>query len=313
MFLFNFIFFILFHSQASATSGACQIAELGFKKRFTQLEKQYAKYSDTKVLLANQPTWSWGKNKKEVVYLLHGFIGTPEEMSVVAEKLSAENYTVVNDIIPGYGLDGYVANHFKASDWQNHVNANLASLQSCFKKIHLVGFSTGGLLLHHYLRTHPDFAAASITLYSPFYQPNSSFLSLLGAAARFLTPVVYTKLLYKLTRFSDIKVAILKPDHYLQQIPLDAARAVQNFGEQVNNAIKKDSGKKLKTPTLLFIGDGDEIVDQSSTIRNVSADFQNLRIIHFENSTVPHHLMVKEVSSVADEVHQRSVEFILNN
>lgn len=319
--LFSFLFLILFQLQptrarallntAEAASRACQKSEVEFNKRFTQLEKQYLTISKQKVISANRPTWRWGRNKNEAVYLLHGFIGSPHEMAPVANLLMQKDLTVINDLIPGHGADGMIGNAYTYPTWVAHVEANLTSIRRCFKKVHLIGFSTGGLLLHNYAHTHADsFSPASLTLYSPFYQPDSAFLTLIGSAARYLTSLVPTKTLYTLTHFSDIKIAVLKPKYYMQQIPLDMAAEVQKLGEALKQKIATEPMDDIHTPVLLFVADGDRIIDQNATVHNVSQDFRNLQLVHFKSSKVPHHLMVKEVSPSATEVWRRTIDFI---
>lgn len=308
--VFNLLFQSQAHASKSPASIRCDNAAIEFNNRFTALEKRYLRYSKQAVRFENKPTWTASRTitkNSEAVYLLHGFIGTPEEMSTLAQSLAAKNYTVINDIIPGYGSDARVANAFDAKSWQQHVNANLNLVRSCFKKVHLVGFSTGGLLLHQYLRANPQ-SAASVVLYSPFYESHSSFLSFVGAATRFLTSTVSTKLLYRTTGFPDIRVAVLKPDNYLQEIPLDAALAIQELGEKLSNEITRNA-LKFRTPVLLFVSDADRVMNLDSTVRYINADFATTQIIRYEKA--PHHLMVAEVSAVAKDVLELSRNFIL--
>jgi pimeloyl-ACP methyl ester carboxylesterase len=308
-----FLLFSQLQTQAIAPlyskTSACAQAQDNFQKRFDRLQKKYLSYSDKVVSTENKPTWTWGR-KKQAIYLLHGFIGTPEEMTGIAAQLAENNYTVINDIIPGYAADGQTANQFNQETWQNHVEANLNSIRSCFEKIHLIGFSTGGLLLHNYIRHHNDFTAQSLTLYSPFYKPHLSFGDFLRSAARLFTATVSTKTLYSLTHFPDIKVAVLKPENYLRELPLDAAGYVAEFGEYVSKQIKSNPLLNEDTPVLLFLAQADQVINLNETIRAVDSDFANVTIQIFKQNTVHHHLMVKGFSPVAQDVYQRTIDFI---
>lgn len=297
-------------SEFGWTSEVCESAYQNFQKRFSTLEMKYATISDTTISGLNKPSWTWGR-KKQAVYLLHGFIGSPEEMSQAANQLQKLNYTVINDLIPGYGADGLIANAFDSESWVNHVEANLKQVRRCFDKVHLVGFSTGGLLLHNYVRKHKqDFTAQSLTLYSPFYKPHFAFADFLRFAARVVTPIVLTKPLYYLTRFPDIKIAALKPENYLQQLPLDGAKSVFELGAKVNSEIEKNPLGEDQTSVLLFVSETDQIMHLKTTVQNVATDFLNLKLVHFTKQYVPHHLMVSEVSTVAPQVLKSTVEFI---
>lgn len=315
---FVMMFFVLFsHLETEAFSPSyaktpnCAAARKNFMNRFAQLKEKYHNLSEVDVSEENSPTWNWGR-KKQAVYLLHGFIGTPNEMSALAVKLQVKGFTVINDLIPGYAADGFVANQFKPQQWQENTEANLESIRSCFEKIHLVGFSTGGLLLHDYVRLHEeDFTARSLILYSPFYRPHLKFADLLRSAARLVTPVVLIQPLYYLTRFPDIKVAVLKPNNYLQQLPLDGARFVFSLGRQVHEEIRNLPLGDDLTATLLFVSDTDRIMDLQTSVENVTGDFSNVSVVRFSEIDVPHHLMVDAVSPVAEAVQDQTVDFIL--
>ncbi len=286
-------------------SEKCLAAETSFLKAFRKLQAQYRNYSNIEMLDENKPTWHWG-HLPEAVYLSHGFIGTPEEMASTAKALEAKGYTVINDIIPGHGLDGYVANKFDENFWRMHVNKNIRNVATCFSKIHFVGFSTGALLIHDFLIRNQKFNAASVSFYSPFYQPRNQYSGFLKAAARFFTPVVSTSRLYFLTHFPDIKVAILKPRNYLQLLPLDASDAVIRLGESVSQS----QLTPLNTPALVFASDTDMLNSTETALRIMARDFPNLTVDHFTDGYVPHHLMVREVSVQASAVIRKTVQFI---
>ncbi|OFZ28991.1 MAG: hypothetical protein A2622_12900 [Bdellovibrionales bacterium RIFCSPHIGHO2_01_FULL_40_29] len=311
--LFVLFFLILYHLHTVSAAplawqktSACTTAQKQFISNFSDLERAYKTHSTEQFLSENKPTWTWGK-KSEAIYLSHGFIGTPEEMSPVAEALAKLGYTVVNDIIPGHGVSGSIANRYGFLSWQNHVERNIQLLESCFSKIHFIGFSTGALLIHDFLIRHPQFnSTQSVTLYSPFYKPRNRYSEFLRTSARFLTPVISTSHLYFLTHFPDIQVAVIKPKNYLQELPLDAAEAVTQLGQSV----MKLPSVPLKVPTLLFVSDADMIIDSATSIEFTSRDFKNLKLIRYTEGSVPHHLMVDAVSIKASDVRTQTVNFI---
>lgn len=307
--LIFFIFFFLIQTQLDATESLtviCDQAKLSFEKRFSDLENKYRRISNFPMLAENKPHWTVG-TKNEAVYLLHGFIGTPFDFKLTIDKLTKLGYTVVADIIPGHGADGLVANQFGDSDWREHVKANINSLRSCFTKVHLIGFSTGGLLIHDYLRNNPTYTATSVTLYSPYYLPYSKFYQALNNFLQLFTSTVSTSFLYNLSHHPDAKIAILRPQNYLQDLPLITASRIAKLGKEVN-----DFGKvPLNTKALVFVSDLDGLIDLETTIKNVSADFSNLKVIHFtKKDLAPHHLMVPEVSVKAQDVLTETISFI---
>lgn len=310
-----FLFVVILHLSLVSwgQSSECLNSKAQFEQRFARLSAKYKKFSKEDFKSENKPSWTWGR-KKQAVYLLHGFIGTPHEMEKIATILRKENFTVINDIIPGHGLNGYITNQYDEKSWLGHVAANLSSARNCFDKIHLVGFSTGALLIHHYLRqSRSGFKAQSVTLYSPFYKADLTYVAFLAQAASHLISVVPTKPLYAVTHFPDIKVAVLKPENYLQQLPLDTAKAIFQFGEKVHEASQKFPLLDEETPVHLFISKTDKIIDYQESLRVTSSDFRKLDVTTWKDTYVPHHLMVSEVSPVSKEVFAKTLQFILRH
>lgn len=304
--------FLFSISLSAQELSVCAAAEKSFNLKYKNLQKNYAKISQQQVIEKNKPTWVWGDND-EAVYLLHGFIGSPYEMSSLAQSLNNKSYTVINDILPGHGLNGFVANAYDYKSWQNHLQTNLNNIRKCFSKIHLVGFSTGALLIHDYVRKYnKSFYPASITLYSPFYKSHNHYADFLRSSARLVTPVVSTQHLYYITRFPDIEVAVLKPDYYLQQIPLDNAKNVTDLGQITMNSIHQ-TPKVINAPALIFISNNDQIADFETNFNLVNSEFSNLHLEIFQNQQVPHHLMSPTVSKVARSVKSKTIDFILKN
>ena len=143
-----------------------------------------------------------------------------------------------------------------------------------------------------------SFLIASVTFYSPFYIPHTQYSGFLSSLARFFTPVVVTSYIYSISHFLDLRVAVLKPNNYLQLLPLDAAASVSRLGKTVSEIPDKD----LQVPALVFVSDSDRINNTPATIKNVSSDFKNLTLVHYKNDYVPHHLMVEAVSTKASTV-----------
>lgn len=289
----------------------CELAKSGFESDFIQLQSEYKNLNNESVTDENKPTWTWGhgKRKKQIVYLLHGFIGTPEEMRVTAELLSREGLTVVNDIIPGHGASGFISNNYNEKHWKKHVSAQLDRIRQCSDQIFVIGFSTGALIIHNYLiQNQKNFSAAGVVFYSPFYTPNLSFASWLQKAVRFFASTVPIDFLYRFLHFTDVRVAILKPKNYMQSIPLDTASAIQRLGL----AVFYQADMSSESPALLFASEDDQIIKYNNSVSKMQQDFKNLSIINFDHNSIPHHLMVKEVSPVAFKVQTKTLVFILN-
>ena len=303
-----YCFFVLVQN---ANADTCEKIQAEFDHRSNSLFKKYEQINPDFILHEeNKPTLSCGE-KNEAVYLLHGFIGTPEEMSDVAEALKIKGYTVLNDIIPGHGSDATIANRFTEVYWQAYVTKNISLLRSVYKKIHFIGFSTGALLIHNYLfEKRNEFSPTSTILYSPFYKPGKPFLDFLNTSLNDLIESVSIKKLYAITKFREIEVAVLKPQNYQEELPLITAEQVVNLGEKVSKKMDVNFKTKIQGKALVFLSATDGLIsfDHSKNYAEKSFNEYELRI--FKSNRVPHHLMVEEVSAAAANVIDSTVGFI---
>ena len=292
-----------------AHSSPCDEAKAQFELRFETLQSRTLKDFNEKISNPeNFPIWinGKGKNKNEIIYLVHGFIGTPFEMRSTAERLISSGYTVVLDVLPGHGVSAEASNSFSKLDLQNHVFANLKAITQCASKVHLVGFSTGATLLHHFLQTNSAPSVATISLISPYYQPTITFGDLLSQGSAFFISTLSVDFAYSISHFSDIKVAFLDPDHYHKKIPLDLANEINSLGEETGL-----TKANIHVPVLLLTSSHDKIASPSATHVKIAQDFSNIKLMHYNSfNFAPHHLMADPVSPVADQVHQLISDFI---
>ncbi len=61
----------------------------------------------------------------KIIYSLHGFLGTPEEMSHFDQDLIKYEFAIYHDIIPGFSANAKIANSFKWSSWVAEIEEKL--------------------------------------------------------------------------------------------------------------------------------------------------------------------------------------------
>lgn len=259
------------------------------------------------IVVAKQPAFKLGSSK-EIVFLIHGFMGTPDEMKYVAQYLARANYTVYLGLIPGFGSSANVANQFGASDYTRWISQEVAALKRCYSKIHLVGFSTGALLAYNYMMTHRnDPQIASVSLISPFFTVHTIYSAFLQTASSLILKSIDLQTMQALTHFPDIQVMIKRPQGYNDRVPLLAANQVSILGREVWNKLFPRAG----TPTLAFISDSDRVLNQEDSIQKLQSTLIYLELVHYpESQQVPHHMMTPVVSRRAPEVAVRIRDFV---
>jgi alpha-beta hydrolase superfamily lysophospholipase len=287
------------------------------RKEYSQLGQSLGLSSDSvQINTVNRPTFKIASTS-EVAIFIHGFMGSPAEMSGSAQAIEELGFSVLNLLIPGFGADPKLTDHFSPEDWESKLDPILDAAIQCFQRVHLVGFSTGGLLIHSYLRRRmrsPDLSPLdlmrikSVSFYSPFYSPHYSWADIfgkaIGAFAKFLpvTPI------FKITRLRELKVMTLRPEEYLQKIPLLTGHRIEMFGRKVIEG----SQISIPIPALLFLSHGDQVLNQQTSEAIVRRDFLSVKVRLFETRKVPHHLMVKAVHEGAPDVWLELKSWITN-
>jgi len=86
------------------------------------------------------------KAGKTGVLLIHGFTGSPHDMSYLAGKLHQSGFTVSVPRLPGHGTSHKDFLNCKWQDWLRRSIDSYLDLTLHCDKIHVVGLSMGGLL-----------------------------------------------------------------------------------------------------------------------------------------------------------------------
>ena len=98
------------------------------------------------VITVHIPTYKKYNNADCAVIFIHGFMGSPNQFTDLAEAVYNIGCTYMSVLLPGHGggTDEFV--RFGTLDWQRHVQSEIDKIKHDYKKIFLVGHSMGGLL-----------------------------------------------------------------------------------------------------------------------------------------------------------------------
>lgn len=310
----NVILFVILFLVANAHAGTCW---QNFKERTeTLMDSREIQYRLLDHKFSHLTTKAKGyavKGKKnELVFLMHGFLANPNELKSVADMLNLAGYSVYSGLIPGYGATAKVANFYTKNHWLRWSTREIKRAKKCFSKIHLVGFSTGGTVIHDYITTHPeDKKIASVTLISTFFGNRPEFDAVIEAAKVSGVREVELKWVSEHIPVSDALVIVNTPETYLQTTPIQSMFEVIDLGEINRNRIL---AKQLKVPVNAIISMEDLISDPQSQIKVLKKNFSNLELrTYYRPGHVPHQLMLESVSQVADQVHMAIIDFIKRN
>jgi len=100
------------------------------------------------------------------ILLIHGFTGSPPEMSLVGEYLNQRDLTVSAPLLPGHSTTVEDLNTRTWEDWTSHVESALGDLQKRCETVFVAGLSLGALLALYLAAQHDELAGA-ITYSAP--------------------------------------------------------------------------------------------------------------------------------------------------
>lgn len=292
-------------------------------KQVQRLESTYRKLDPDNfqsIFPENRPQFIPGnpnhpENNNKVVLLIHGFMGTPQEMQRVANPLVEKGFSAYLGLIPGFAGTAKIANQYSYKVWQKWLSIEMEQLKSCFDQIYLVGFSTGGLLIHDYLMTHDDLTKIKgASLLSPYFETSGIFNTVVQKTASTILNEFSTELVYKLFGFPEVEVMLKRPQNYLQSVPLKTTQEIVALGK-INQRYKAE--KPLPVPNMTLVSDNDQLIDidvaNKVTYKNFITrywdDYGSSRFFSREKR-VPHHIMCPEVSPVADTVRNKVDQFV---
>lgn len=234
----------------------------------------------------------------EVSYFLHGYMGSPHEMKYLAVTSLNKGQVVFNDLIFGHGYDGKMANKVKKELFYAHAEKNLIFIFNHAKKVHLTGFSTGGLIISTFLNRHPEYLSkvGRINLVSPFYFSN---ISIAPAFAHFLDIFISNvpvDTFYKISNFPDVVAVLLEPKYYLQTIPVKSAIEIAS---QASQFVEEAKVQNDLNNINIYLTKKDEVLNFSKSLVFLQKIYPKAKITELDNGKFPHHLMVPSVSDEA--------------
>jgi carboxylesterase len=106
------------------------------------------------------------------VLCIHGFTGTPFEMSYLGAQLNARGLTVSCPVLPGHDGDTAAINDSLWQDWYGAVRTAFDALRQRCRSVAVAGLSLGGLLALHLARERgPEQLAALAAISTPLWLP----------------------------------------------------------------------------------------------------------------------------------------------
>ena len=244
--------------------------------------EKFKNYKDIKPKEIGKHKYFEAINSNSCVIAIHGFSASPKEMEKLALFINQNGFNVQTPRLAGHGTVPLDLKDKTWQDWYKCVSRSITIASLQYKKIYIVGFSTGGLLA--LLSTKKEC---------------KEFVSVVCInAALHLNDLRIKTLLPAISFWNDI-LKVFNQEEYTKEF-------IDNFPEnpQINynkhyissieelNLLMNKTKKvlpKIKKPTLIIQGKDDPIVNPSSgyeIYENIDSRHKTLQIIEAKNHVI---------------------------
>ena len=256
-----------------------ELAEILKFEEKEEFEQSYEKFKDNKDIKAKDigtTNYFQNINSNSCVIVVHGFSSAPKEMQNLALFLNENNFNVITPRLSGHGT---VPEDLKTKTWQDWYKSvsrsiTIASLQ--YKKVYIVGFSTGGLLaLLSTKKQYKEFV--SLVCINAALHLNDLRIKTLLPAISFWNDIVKV--------FNENKYAKEYIDNFPENPQINYNKHYVSSIEQLSllmDKIKKNL-HKIKKPILIIQGKDDPVVNPSSAheiYEKIESRFKKLKMIN---------------------------------
>jgi esterase/lipase len=221
------------------------------RERYQEINSQQTQSADA--------NWFFLKSSQKnapAVLLIHGFMSSPAEMRSLGERLLAAGCHAIGVRLKGHGTSPWDLRERNWHEWADSVTRGYDIAKAFSQAVHIVGFSTGGLLALHHAATNPHVKIKSVTsVCAPlkFKNKNMVFVPLVHHANKLVSWVNSEGLLPFTANQPE------NPEVNYQHIPVRALYQLQRFIDHL-----RDDTLTINADVYLYQGDRDPVVDPSS-------------------------------------------------
>jgi esterase/lipase len=225
------------------------------RERYQEINSQQTQSADA--------NWFFLKSSQKnapAVLLIHGFMSSPAEMRSLGELLLAAGCHAIGVRLKGHGTSPWDLRERNWHEWADSVTRGYDIAKAFSQAVHIVGFSTGGLLALHHAATNPHVKIKSVTsVCAPlkFKNKNMVFVPLVHHANKLVSWVNSEGLLPFTANQPE------NPEVNYQHIPVRALYQLQRFIDHL-----RDDTLTINADVYLYQGDRDPVVDPSSRAQN---------------------------------------------
>ena len=278
-----------------------RLLELLKVEEIYEYENDYVKFSAQEVKPRNigMPFSYEAKGSDSCVIALHGFSSAPAEVKQMAKYLQEQGFNVYAPRLKGHGTSPKDLKDTTWQDWYLSLSHAIAIATLKYKKVYIIGFSTGGLLaLLSTKKCYMEFAG----------------IVCINAALHLND--IRMKAVPAVSFWNDIVNAFNAHDYIKEYVPNSAENPEINYNrhyvksiEQLNLLMKKTQKNlpKILTPILIVQAKNDPVVNPSSAYEiydSIASKRKNIQMLDLDN-----HVIVK--GEQTKELYESILKFLL--
>lgn len=247
-----------------------------------------------------------------VVFILHGYLGSPYEIRPLADALYSQGYTVVAPLLAGFGRSTLAAAGTGSTEWLSTTQQQIEAAELCGKNIQVIGFSLGALIETKILLDHLEVRSkvASLTLLSPALKiRDHSLLSVTSTIFRVLNSTPSITFLASAARKMgnhDLDILEAHPEVYNSEMPLVNVKELTRLSASVDYT----QFATFTLPIKIIYSESDHTVDGFTASSMVAQYLPSLATYAFPATANVNHQIL--LSDVPDAVNQAISEVLKN-
>ena len=238
------------------------------------------------------------KEHAPAVLLIHGFLASPAEMLSLGKQFQKLDFNVLGVRLKGHGTSPWDLRDRDWRDWAASVKRGFDILSAYSSNIHIIGFSTGGLLALHQAIEYPDDKLTSVTSVTApveFISKQMKFVPLLHHANKLVRWVSSEGLIP--FRPNDAE----HPEVNYAHIPI---RALYQLQKLIENLF--DHPAPVSCPVKLMQSDKDPVVEPESVnklYQHIETPEKQIDIIDSQR----HGILYEDI----DNTQQKIIDFVI--
>ena len=267
-----------------------------------EYEESYELYKDDENLKSKdigKTKYFESENSNNCVIAIHGFSSSPKEVEQLALFLNKHNLNIITPRLAGHGIVPEDLKDKKWEDWYKSVSRAITIASLEYKKVYIVGFSTGGLLaLLSTKKQYKEFVG--LVCINAALHLNDMRIKTLLPAISFWNDIVSV--------FHEHEYAKEYIDNSPENPEINYHKHYVDAIEQLSLLMKKTRKTlpKIKKPILIIQGKDDPIVNPSSAheiYESIESRYKTLKIIEASK-----HVIV--IGENTDELFRDILNFI---